>query len=1152
MNIDHPNTKRYLFVVLLFCAILFFHSEANAKGVRILESGLSGITMEFCYPEPQIQIKKGKGEEYHFITMSSMGMTQKPGSPQLPIYGTLIAIPSFSDVRLEILEQESEILNDIRVYPAPRRVLITDDGICSLKEEFFIDRVCYSQNRWTPEEPFQINQGGYLRYQRVAHLSICPVQYHPVLQEIRIYKRVILKIIFSECPQIRDRGIPLADDKGDYPPLSEEFERIMKYTVLNYSAVKDQGFSPFQRIIPPRRMERRRELSFDSNMPPIKVSIEEEGLYTISGVDLQAAGWDPAEVIPQNLRMSNKGDEIPINISNEVDGIFHPDDRIRFWGESLNSEFTSTNIYWLYQGKFDGGLRIQALYGPIRPEAQEIDHFTDHLLLEKNQEYWQNIPNGEGKDHWFWRKFSAPSTEDFPFSLHNPANLEAVCTLRLLFQGKTDTIINPDHHLIIYVNGNIVDDLYWDGQIEYLREIPLLNGLLQEGSNKIRIEAPGDTGSSVDCVYLNRIELDYPRLFIAQNNQLFFCIQGEGPFNFGIRGFTEGVISAFDITDPKNVFEIENCSIEPDGASQYRIGFSDTLQGMKRYAILGAGAEKMPVSLEMDQMSDLRSSHNGADYLIITHSDLAESILPLAEYRRSQGLRVEVVKVEEIYDEFSHGIFDPQAIRDFLRHSFQYWAPPAPLYVVLVGDANMDFKDHYGTGRINYVPTHLYPTTELGETPTDNWFVCVHGEDILPDMLIGRIPVRIPEEVQNVTEKIISYEQQDNQPWHQKALFVSGSGTQEFMNIMDDLANKFLPLNFEASRVYLNNYTNMKSAVRDLKLMMSNGCLLTTYCGHGSLDRWASGLFHISNVKDLENLNKPTFLIALTCLNGFFPHPKEDCCLAEELLRNEKNGAIACFASISVGYPTEHRYLSEELFDLIFKQGDANLGVCTTAARINPYVQNKISGDILQTYLLFGDPVSDLKGIYGPMSEVQIPVTPGLNLFCLPGRVTFPRKAADFLEYLYDQGIEAIRMLDYETIHGNWQAAVWQDEHFQGTNFEVLPGRTYLIYTASEEGRYLSLTCSDLYLRYSLGKGFNLVNFPASLGPFFTYDLLEDLGRDYVDSLATYQKHKGKWPTSYHFFGKPAGEKSLIEKNRGYIIRMRNSRDNWRPWPWKN
>ena len=95
--------------------------------------------------------------------------------------------------------------------------------------------------------------------------------------------------------------------------------------------------------------------------------------------------------------------------------------------------------------------------------------------------------------------------------------------------------------------------------------------------------------------------------------------------------------------------------------------------------------------------------------------------------REAQGLRVKAVDVAHIYDAFSYGIVSPQAIKDFISYAYDNWTPPAPKYVLIVGDATYDVKDNWGAGSVTYVPSYLTFTEYIGETATDQWFAQVSG-----------------------------------------------------------------------------------------------------------------------------------------------------------------------------------------------------------------------------------------------------------------------------------------------------------------------------------------------------------------------------------------------------------------------------------------
>jgi hypothetical protein len=228
-------------------------------------------------------------------------------------------------------------------------------------------------------------------------------------------------------------------------------------------------------------------------------------------------------------------------------------------------------------------------------------------------------------------------------------------------------------------------------------------------------------------------------------------------------------------------------------------------------------------------------------------------------------------------------------------------------------------------------------------------------------MYLGRISVKTASEVTDVINKIMNYEQSGDQDWQKEILFVADNET-SFESVDDTLATDYLPADYTSYKVYLSQYSSTEEAKSDLISDLDNGKLVTVYTGHGSVNNWAAEyLFADSDVSSLNNSGKPTFVITLNCLNGFFPNPTDDYSLGEEFVRAKDKGAIACYAPTGLGYTWEHTYLAQELFDSIFQDGNRLLGVATTEARINAYVNHGVSSDIVQTFVLLGDPYNELK-----------------------------------------------------------------------------------------------------------------------------------------------------------------------------------------------
>ena len=64
-----------------------------------------------------------------------------------------------------------------------------------------------------------------------------------------------------------------------------------------------------------------------------------------------------------------------------------------------------------------------------------------------------------------------------------------------------------------------------------------------------------------------------------------------------------------------------------------------------------------------------------------------------------------LVNITDVYDEFSGGLVDPTAIRDFIKYAYENWRKK-PGYVLLFGDGDYDYKDILKTGDRNWIPPY--------------------------------------------------------------------------------------------------------------------------------------------------------------------------------------------------------------------------------------------------------------------------------------------------------------------------------------------------------------------------------------------------------------------------------------------------------------
>ncbi len=653
------------------------------------------------------------------------------------------------------------------------------------------------------------------------------------------------------------------------------------------------------------------------------------------------------------------GEEVALNVVTMRSG-FRPGDYVEFLARRINHTFTDTNVYWLsWGGQY--GKRMTVRNGAVTGQGARLASFVGTARHEENLVMWGNTPGAPEQDYWFQEKLTAPAVKSYSLSL--PALIPAsevpgsFGKIRVSFRGVSTASPSPDHHTRIRLNGTLVGDSYWDKDVGFVQEIEISQSLLREGANTVTVETPGDTGAVVDAVYLNWIEVDYWRRFQAEEDELTFSVIGEGRREIPITGLNSSTIRIYDITDPGNVGIIRNFAVAAAGAG-YVATFEDDVAGGKTYLATTRSAARTPLSLESRQPANLRAASNQADYIVITPREFLAGVMPLCSFRENQGVNTLAVAVEDIYDEFNFGLVSPQAIKDFLEHAYTYWTRPAPTYVVLVGDANVDYRDYLGTGKKSRVPVHLSPTSGLLLTPDDNWYVAVAGTDSLPDMFIGRIPAATVEDVEDMVNKISNYEGV-NSSVSREALFAADNNDLYFETINEKLI-EYLPVGYVPQRVYLRSYAGVGAAKTDLIADINRGMALTNYTGHGDVTHWAGeGLLLPADIDLLDNGDRLTFVIALDCLNGYFVQPTYYS-ISESFVAAKGRGAIAAFSSSGLGYSWEHMILGKAIFSLVFEELIETLGEITTRSKIEAFA-NGVSGDLVKTFTLLGDPATRLK-----------------------------------------------------------------------------------------------------------------------------------------------------------------------------------------------
>ncbi len=236
------------------------------------------------------------------------------------------------------------------------------------------------------------------------------------------------------------------------------------------------------------------------------------------------------------------------------------------------------------------------------------------------------------------------------------------------------------------------------------------------------------------------------------------------------------------------------------------------------------------------------------------------------------------------------------------------------------------------------------------------------GSDILPDMHLGRLPVRSAAETAMVVERILAYEQNPAAgDWAQKVMFVADDNdtNHDFGDYSNQIADYHLPPPYTSEKIYyLETHTTAISARKAITEGINQGRLVVSYIGHAGFQKWAGTptLFGLPDIAKLTNADRLPFMVPMTCLEGYYiwsPDPAQvpdSSSLAEALVRTPGKGAIASFSPTGSGVATGHDRLERGLFDAIFEDHIVQLGPATTLAKLYLYSQTAAYRELLETY----------------------------------------------------------------------------------------------------------------------------------------------------------------------------------------------------------
>jgi len=700
----------------------------------------------------------------------------------------------------------------------------------------------------------------------------------------------------------------------------------------------EHSFNPFLPQSVVSSYEERLIQWYLAGMPGVKILVREEGWYRVGKADLIATGLPPT-ANSRYLQLYAEGREQPLRVIEGQGRRSDQWDGIEFYGLGLDTPSTDTRVYWLVEG-WTSGKRIQKSGGWGGWTSSSSFPYTaerkDRLL------YFAALRNGE-ESNFFGLVVSATPLDQIINVSHPDFGSSWEGVLEVSFQGVT----NVKHQVRVFFNGMDAGEILFEGQNRGFVKLSIPQSHLLEGENLVTLLTQGDP---VDISLVDTIRFNYWRTYQVNENSLKFTAQAGRELT--LSGFGQPGIRVIDITNPELAVEVRG-TVNAEG-SGYSFTFKTPGLGGRKLLAFTEDRIKAGAAIVANELSSWHLSWNGYDLVIVSHKDFLQSLEPLKSLRESQGLSVASVDVEDLYDEFSFGAKSPQAIKDFLSLAKKQWKKK-PRFLLLVGDATFDPRNYLGLGDYDFVPVKLVDTNYL-ETASDDWFVDFN-EDGLPEMAVGRLPVRTIEEANTVISKIIAYEQGSGNV-KKEVLLVADIKDEEFdYESASDEVKALLPTNVRASEIYRGRFGDDAQVRNELLRSINEGKLVVNFVGHGSVEIWRGSIFSSDDAEALTNGMNLPFFVSMTCLNGYFHDVYTDS-LGESLLKARQGGAVAVWASSGLTEPDKQIPMNKELIKLLFdgKKKSLTLGEATMKAK-----EAATDAVVRRTWILFGDPAMRLR-----------------------------------------------------------------------------------------------------------------------------------------------------------------------------------------------
>lgn len=974
------SAKTIFFILLVYSFVCETYSQIKSFEIEPVSSGMS-ISLNFNREPFKLVSENGKNvAEYSSYINEAL-----PGSPILPSKTIFIAIPPESKINVQLKGKNENYIPNVQVKVNPIVKAGQNENILYVDSE---PDLKYFQTDRYPVSDFEIEGYTWIRDYYCAVVKINTHFYNWKKREITELFSADLSINFTEQKLYSINSLPKA-----------VFDEDLKEIIINYEYASEfRSFQPVTLADPSGDW-------IDYSKEYVKLAIPRDGIYRITFSDLQNYGINVSQVNPQTIKMFHNGNQLPIFINGENDFSFDANDYIEFWmtrNYSIDdyrtvvnfgqryinylNPYNDTSFVWLtWDG--DSGQRADSINTFVSGLTDTINSGIVNIHLERDIRLWYydavaaytQLPFWDENKIWSWEFLGGSGNRAFNFSATDVVPQTIVKTIARM-KSHAGNIPNNTHKYGSSINSGTPQDTIVFNYKETVNFSSEFNSAsLNSGNNVFRIfglPTNADPNQSV----IDWVDIDYYRYNRAIGDSIKIIIPDSVQNSLRI-------IKVENLTSEEFFVYKIFPSLKRVTAYNYSEGnlfFTDTVSGGDRYLVITQNYFKTPELRTKKQFVNLRDANRGADYIIISNKDFIQSVAEYENFVASNyNVRVETVFIDDIYDEFSFGLNEAEAVQRFLKSAYDNWQSPKPSYLNIIGDANYDYKNvvipALGGIRKNFVPSFGHPVS-------DSWFVMWDQSNInIPQMYVGRIPATKNEDILFYLQKHESYISRGFDDWNKEFLFFSGGFVQnqtELNQIKQANENVFnnvvkpVPVGGTGTHFYktadpvsnLGPYT-----LAEIREKIGRGGLFVSYIGHSGTQTWDNGITETSDLKNIYSDRHP-LISDFGCSTGKFAEPDYEA-FGELFIVEQPDGqAISYLGNSSLGYLTTSLRFPNLFYTKLLKDTVTSVGRAHWLAKSQQFTQfgfSEVNRVFNYCNLLFGDPIVSFRTPLKPNFAVR-------------------------------------------------------------------------------------------------------------------------------------------------------------------------------------